>query len=233
MKLSRHWTVLCKQGILWNQHVGYWCHFNRFVCPYQNLKVVTIECNHSAMIGPTLIHCSKNTSNFSYRFNELVKKCPSLLTSFGTDGEQALINAASQAFPFAVHLRCANHLKDNISESLCKMLRPDALVREVLRDIFGTMTERGLIHAPQKEFDSKLASSNNTYTHLVCFSGAGCMCSRLSMTVWTQNCLIVQVLSLNQKSAESISALIKKYISFKKQDVCSFMKSVFWSSKTR
>ena len=52
--------------------------------------------------------------------------------------ELAITNAASEAFPFALHLRCANHLKDNITDRLRKMLLPDAVVKDVLRDIFGT-----------------------------------------------------------------------------------------------
>ena len=86
------------------------------------------------MVGPTLIHSSKDRSNFSVLFNEAIKRKPSLATTlkvYGTDGEQAITNAASEAFPFAVHLRRANHLKDNISDHLRKMLLPDAMIKEI------------------------------------------------------------------------------------------------------
>ena len=53
-------------------------------------------------------------------------------------------------------MRCANHLKDNITDHLRKLL-PDAVVKDVIRDIFGTSTERGLIHAAAQEFDAKLS----------------------------------------------------------------------------
>ena len=101
------------------------------VCTYQNLKVITDSGIHPIMVGPTLIHSSKDQSNFGVLFNEIVKRKPSLATNlkvYGTDGEQAITNAASEAFPFAVHLRCANHLKDNITDHLHKMLLPDAVV---------------------------------------------------------------------------------------------------------
>lgn len=78
------------------------------------------------MIGPTLIHSSKEQSNFSVLFQEIVKKSSlSSLKAYGTDGEQAIGNAASEAFPFAVHLRYAIHLRDNITDKLRKMLIPD------------------------------------------------------------------------------------------------------------
>lgn len=112
------------------------------------------------MIGPALIHSSKHQSNFGILFNEIVKKKPSLATNlkvYGTDGEQAIVNAAKEAFPFAVHLRCANHLKDNITDHLRKLLLPDAVVKDVVRDIFSTSSERGLIHATAQEFDAKLS----------------------------------------------------------------------------
>ena len=89
------------------------------LCTYQNLKVITDKGIHPIMIGPTLTHSSKDRSNFGVLFNEIVKRKPSLATNlkvYGTDGEQAIVNAAKEAFPFAVHLRCANHLKDNITD---------------------------------------------------------------------------------------------------------------------
>ena len=76
------------------------------------------------------------------------------MKAYGTDGEQAITNAASEAFPFAVHL---NHLKDNITDYLRKMLLQDAVVKDDLREIFSTSSEKGLIHATAREFDTKLS----------------------------------------------------------------------------
>ena len=74
------------------------------VCTYQNLKVITNSGKHPVMVGPLLIHSSKDQSNFSVLFNEVhvIKRMPSLATTlkvYGTDGEPAIINAASEAFP--------------------------------------------------------------------------------------------------------------------------------------
>ena len=99
------------------------------LCTYQNFRIIN-ECGkHPIMVGPTLIHSSKEQSNFDILFQEITKRKPSLATSlraYGTDGEQALPNAAADAFPFATHLRCANHLKDNISAYLHKQLLPES-----------------------------------------------------------------------------------------------------------
>lgn len=111
------------------------------------------------MVGPALIHSSKDQSNFDILFQEITNRKPALATSlraYGTDGEQALSNAAANAFPFATHLRCANHLRDNITTHLHKQLLPEAIIKEVLNDIFGTASEKGLIHASEKEFDDKM-----------------------------------------------------------------------------
>ena len=109
------------------------------------------------MIGPALIHSSKDQPNFTVLFQEITAKKPSLATSlqgYGTDGEQAL--SAAEAFPFASHLRCANHLKDNITTHLHKQLLPESVVKEILSDIFGTANENGLIHALDGEFGVKM-----------------------------------------------------------------------------
>ena len=113
------------------------------------------------MVGPALIHSSKDQSNFDILFQEITNREPALATSlrayaYGTDGEQALSNAAATAFPFATHLRCANHLRDNIAIHLRKQLLPEAVIKEVLSDTFGTASEKGLIHASEKEFDNKM-----------------------------------------------------------------------------
>ena len=104
------------------------------VCTYQNFRVVNERGKHPIMIGPTLIHSSKDQSKFSILFQEITSKKPSLATllrAYGTDGEQALSTAAADAFPFATHLRCANHLKDNITSHLHKQLLPEAVIKVI------------------------------------------------------------------------------------------------------
>ena len=85
------------------------------------------------------------------------------MRAYGTDGEKALILAAADAFPFATHLRCANHLKD---DHLRKQLLPEKVVNEVVYDIFGNSNEKGLMHATHKEFDEKLLILQKRWNNL-------------------------------------------------------------------
>ena len=136
------------------------------MCSYQNFKIVNERGKHPIMIGPTVIHSSKEQSNFTVLFQEIVHRKPPLASSLrtcGTDGEQGLSNAAAEAFPFAVHLQCVNHLRDNMTAHLHKQLLPEDVIKEVLKDVFGTCTETGLIHASNKEFDAKLQLLKNRW----------------------------------------------------------------------
>ena len=208
------------------------------VCTYQNLKVITDSGIHPIMVGPTLIHSSKDQSNFGVLFNEIVKRKPSLATNlkvYGTDGEQAITNAASEAFPFAVHLRCANHLKDNITDHLHKMLLPDAVVKDVLRDIFGTSSEKGLIHATAKDFDAKLSVLEKRWEILEkqhdiaapkifkWFRLHVAPIIRDNMNTELLQSLGVDGEKYTQNNSESVNAIIKRYVSFQKQDVLQFV----------
>ena len=117
------------------------------LCTYQNYDVVNDCGKNPIMIGSALLHSSKDQSNFSVLFQEITTKKPKLATAiraYGTDGKQALSNEAADAFPFAIHLRCTNHLKDNITMHLRKQLLPECVVKEILYDIFGTATEKVL-----------------------------------------------------------------------------------------
>ena len=208
------------------------------VCTYQNLKVISDSGNHPVMVGPTLIHSSKDRSNFSVLFNEVIKRKPSLATTlkvYGTDGEQAITNAASEAFPFAVHLRCANHLKDNISDHLRKMLLPDAMIKDILRDIFGTTFEKGLIHAIAREFDAKLNVLKKQWEVLEkqhdipapkifrWFQLHVAPIIRDNMNAELLQSVGVEGEKYTQNNSESVNAIIKRYVSFQKQDVLQFV----------
>ena len=56
----------------------------------------------------TLIHQRMNTEAYSYFAYQLQILLPPLhdIKAFGTDGEQALVNAFENAFPNELHLHC-------------------------------------------------------------------------------------------------------------------------------
>ena len=75
-------------------------------------------------------------------FNRQIKR----IKAFGTDGDQALIEAFSRNFSEAKQLRCFIHLKQNISGKLKDTGMPPSVCQEFISDIFGNaMTEEGLV----------------------------------------------------------------------------------------
>ena len=118
---------------------------------YHNLLVTTKNGNHPILLGPILIHRTKTFRPFHYLASTLVRLNPRLinLKSFGTDGEPELIKAFSICFPNAVHLRCTNHLRQNVKDKLRSLNIPQSVWKEFLADIFwkqiGSHFEHGLI----------------------------------------------------------------------------------------
>ena len=207
------------------------------LCTYQNFKVTNERGKHPIMVGPALIHSCKDQSNFDILFQEITTRKPFLATSlraYGTDGEQALVNAAAGAFPFAIHLRCANHLRDNITTHLRKQLLPETVIKEVLRDIFGTASEKGLIHASEGEFDDKLKLLQKRWDLLEKPHKANPVIFRwfrlhvAPIIRENMRCELLRDLGMEdekytQNNSESLNALVKRYVNFQKQDVFQFV----------
>ena len=207
------------------------------LCTYQNFKITNERVKHPIMVGPALIHSCKNQSNFDILFQEITSRKPFLATSlraYGTDGEQALVNAAAGAFPFAIHLRCANHLRDNITTHLRKQLLPETVIKEVLRDIFGTASEKGLIHASEREFGDKLKLLQRRWDLLekphkvnpIIFRWFRLHIApiiRENMRYELLRDLRMEEEKYTQNNSESLNALVKRYVDFQKQDVFQFV----------
>lgn len=130
---------------------------------YKNLLVETTAGHHPIMLGPVLIHQMKEFRPFHYFASTLTRLNPNLIAikSFGTDGEPELIRAFKTVFPNAVHLRCCNHLRQNIKDKL-NSLKLQAVTGEILSDIFGkqigTHFESGLIDSESQDSFWKLLS---------------------------------------------------------------------------
>lgn len=108
---------------------------------YHNLLVKTTRNgNHPILLGPVLIHQTKTLRPFHYFASTLIRLNPKLsgLKAYGTDGEPELIKAFSICFPKAVHLRCTNHIRQNIKDKLRQLSIPQHVSKEILADIFGT-----------------------------------------------------------------------------------------------
>ena len=108
---------------------------------YHNLLVKTTRNgNHPILLGPVLIHQTKTLRPFHYFASTLIRLNPRLsgLKAYGTDGEPELIKAFSMCFPKAIHLRCTNHIRQNIKDKLRQLSIPQNVSQEILADIFGT-----------------------------------------------------------------------------------------------
>lgn len=101
---------------------------------YTNLIVENDRGNNPALLGPILVHQTKTFNPLYYLASSLVRLNPNLcnLKAFGTDGEPELIKAFNVVFPKAVHLRCVNHLKQNIKDKLRSLGIPQMGLTEFL-----------------------------------------------------------------------------------------------------
>lgn len=112
--------------------------FHLTVTTYENLMLKDRKTGKSPlMLGPMLLHQRKTFDTYNFFFSNLVglNKEVSLLLAFGTDGEDALIQALSRSFYHALHLRCFGHFKDNCKEQLKSV--PQEVQAEFLADVFG------------------------------------------------------------------------------------------------
>ena len=138
---------------------------------YKHLMLVDITSKKNpTMAGPVLVHQRKNFATFNYFASTLVsfnKKLHGLL-AFGTDGDEALIEAFSHNFPFAIQLRCFLHMKRNIQSKLGERGLPSSVSEEFLSDIFGkhvcSRYEEGLVDSVSSvDFESRLQNCKDVW----------------------------------------------------------------------
>lgn len=81
----------------------------------------------------------KEIFSINYFANTLISHNKKLrdICAFGTDGDQALIDAFTHNFPSAKQLRCFIHLKRNITEKLRERGIPSSVTEDFIADIFG------------------------------------------------------------------------------------------------
>ena len=80
--------------------------------------------NTPVFLGPILVHYRKNFGTYVLFASTLVGLSHQLqsVQAFGTDGEQALIDAFSHEFTFSHRLTCFIHVKRNVTVSLLKAM---------------------------------------------------------------------------------------------------------------
>ena len=124
------------------------------------------------MLGPAYIHHRKDFDSFYYFVSSLRQLRKELvhLIAFGTDGDEALINALIAAFPEATGLRCFLHSIRNLKFKISEFnLQP--IQAQLLLDIFGKHDDNevvcGLLDAfATQEFDVKFGTLKNKWDQL-------------------------------------------------------------------
>ena len=145
------------------------CHTNHIPKPFGEDRQRQSSCHTWA--GSHTSH--KNISSFSLPCFYYDSTNPRLvhLRAFGTDGESELIKAFHTCFPQAVHLRCTNHLCQNIKEKLHDLKIPQNIWKEFISDIFGvqigTHFECGLIDSQsESSFSAQLTTLRERWNNL-------------------------------------------------------------------
>lgn len=134
--------------------------FNVTPITFRNLTLSTNAYSYQSPIvmGPVLIHYSKTEPIYTTFFQTLLRLRPgiSCLKAYGTDGEQALVNALHNVFPQAVSLRCFKHLETNAKLKIAE-LKLNKNENTFLEDIFHG--KEALLHSDDEEaFDRRLDS---------------------------------------------------------------------------
>lgn len=130
--------------------------------PHLMLQDITTR-KHPSLLGPVLVHQRMDFPSFNYFSSTLIGVNKNLrnVKAFGTDGQEALIDAFSHSFPNAV-LRCFIHMKKNVAEKLRDYGLPSKVAQEFINDIFGkhcgSTYQEGLVDASSEDqFMERLA----------------------------------------------------------------------------
>ena len=120
------------------------------VISYRNLILKKMRTKKNpVMLGPMMVHRRKLFSTYHFFASSLVSLNPSIaqLRSFGTDGEECLYSAFAAQFPFATHLRCFLHFRDNCKTKLQHLSISNEVCFDILQDILGSFLrgKQGLV----------------------------------------------------------------------------------------
>ena len=104
--------------------------------------------NNPLVLGPLLIHHRKQFRMYNYFLSTIVGLQPKLtyVQVVGTDGEKALVDAIGKSFPHASQLRCFRHLQQNVETYLRDKQFPQNAINEYTQEIFGFVDSDNAVH---------------------------------------------------------------------------------------
>ena len=134
------------------------------------IQVVKSNGEHPTFVGPLFLHFHKTFvcyNSFSAGLTGLNKNLTNIL-SFGTDGESALIEAFRKQCPFAIHLTCFTHCRENVKRKLRELNIPLEATKEYTSEIFGGQTGTTFIEgladaSSESDFDKKLEALEDVW----------------------------------------------------------------------
>ena len=200
----------------------------------------TCSKKHPLILGPVLVHQRMDFATFNYFGSSLVgfNKCLRNIRAFGTDGQEALIEAFSHSFPSALQLRCFIHFKKNILEKLAQYGISGQIADEFVADIFGKRSGstyyEGLVDsASEEEFSERLNNCMHTWnareTKHTCSEApkfydyfmrykvqAVCFCMRKDIRQKAGLGFPPSIFTTN--SSESINSVLKLKVNFKESE---------------
>ena len=148
---------------------------------YRHLLLRNKDGKNPVRIGPTLIHHKKESSSYYELSSTMVKlnKNTQNVLVYGTDGETALGEGFGRPLPYAQHLLCDLHMKDNVMSKLNEFGIRGKASEIILTDIFGrdigSSRVPGLIdYESPTEFDKNLDRLSNEW-HLLHPLGERCV----------------------------------------------------------
>ena len=200
--------------------------------------------HHPSFIGPVMVHFKKSFSTYLFFSSTLVGLRPKLssLKSFGTDGEVALYQAFKHSFPTAIHLLCSIHARRNVTSKLREFGVCESVQRIIVGDIFGkqvgTQYLEGLVDAvSEQQYEDGLQSLCKRWKVYDTHAG-GPISTFIEWYLQFKTSLVKEGLlrckrqsaglgnppsAFTTNTSESINALLKNKLDYKKQELPAFL----------
>ena len=159
----------------------------------------------------------------------------------GTDGEKALVEAIGKSFPHASQLRCFRHLQQNVETYLRDKQFPQNAINEYIQEIFGFVNSDNTVHEglvdsyTSEEFDASLQALQVKWDsrELKCFTShkshsplfylwftkhIADICRNHTLRFLREDVgLGCPPMAFHTNDSESINAMLKDCVGFKKQ----------------
>ena len=215
---------------------------------YRHILLVTRRSNQSPIfLGPLLIHYKKTFSTYLFFASSLIGLRPYLegMRAFGTDGEVALFKAFSHEFGFSQHLTCFIHVRRNIKDKLNECSVPSVLVKQVLDDIFGhrfgDVFEEGLVDSRDNDdfqiklssllvkwssFESTSSTDMDSFLNWFKTNKVGVIRNTMTRSIREECGLGNPPDIFTTNPSESINALLKHKMNYKKSELPTFIEKV-------